>query len=191
MHTVLAWLPSPAKSKAKTINKETNKQKKGREIHWTNVSKMAEAWERGMLLNDESVLFMPFWLCIWSLLFSSAECTFFYLSALGSLVLPSACSGQVGLLHQREKSTIFLVCLSLWHLNKPEKCINSAKDWSQSDGWAGIISHSSFSVFIAINFKSGNRAQEHDVLGRKFAHLWLMGISITSLLPWLSELHHC
>jgi hypothetical protein len=33
--------------------------------------------------------------------------------------------------------------------------------------------------------------QEHDVLGRKFVHLWLMGISITSLLPWLSELHHC
>lgn len=31
----------------------------------------------------------------------------FYLSALGSLVLPSACSGPVGLLHQREKSNIF------------------------------------------------------------------------------------
>lgn len=58
----------------------------------------------------------------------------FYLFALGSLVLPSVCSGQVGLPHQTEKSNIFLVCLSLWHLNKPEKCINLAKDWSRSDG---------------------------------------------------------
>lgn len=150
---------------------------------------MAAALERYKILNDEPCSCLSAWA-------SEACCSHqlsarFYLSALGSLVLPSACSGQVGLLHQREKSNIFLVCLSLWHLNKPEKCINLAKDWSQSDGWVGTTSHSSFSVFIAINFKSGNRLQEHDVLGRKFVHLWLMGISITSLLPWLSELHHC
>lgn len=151
---------------------------------------MASSLERYEVLNDESCLWLSAWAsetcCSHQ---PSARC--FYRSALGSLLFPSACSGPVGLLHQREKSNIFLVCLSLWHLNKPEKCINLAKDWSQSDGWAGITPHSSFSVFIAINFKSGNRLQEHDVLGRKFAHLWLMGISITSLLPWLSELQHC
>lgn len=98
--------------------------------------------------------------------------------------------GRWGFFTKEKRVISFLVCLSLWHLNKPEKCINLAKDWSQSDGWAGISPHSSFSVFIAINFKSGNRLQEHGVLGRKFAHLWLMGISITSLLPWLSELRH-
>lgn len=65
----------------------------------------------------------------------------------------SSCTqGSGGLLYQREEHNFLLVCLALWHLNKLERCINLAKDWGQSDGWTGIISRFSCSVFIAINF---------------------------------------
>lgn len=67
---------------------------------------MASALERDEILNDESCVCLSDWAseacCSHQ---PSARC--FYLSALGSLVLPSACSGPVGLLHQREKSNIF------------------------------------------------------------------------------------
>lgn len=85
------------------------------------------------------------------------------------------CSG--GLLSRREEHNILLVCLALWHLNKLERCINLAKDRGQSDGWTGIISHFSCSVFIAINFKQGNRLQGVCCIRKEVCTLlWLIGI---------------
>lgn len=97
------------------------------------------------------------------------------------------CSG--GLLYQREEHNILQVCLVLWHLNKLERCINLAKDWGQSDGWTGIISYFSCSVFIAINFKQGNRLQGVCCIRKEVCILlWLLGIlvqpSSTSLAEW-------
>ena len=118
----------------------------------------------------------PSWLNLSNLLFSAAE-WMFYSFSLGSVSVCMQSSG--GLLYWREEHNILQVCLALWHLNKLERCTNLAKDRGQSDGWTGIISHFSCCVFIAINFKQGNRLHGVCCIRKEVCILlWLISILV-------------
>lgn len=132
--------------------------------------------QRSRVYRDDFIVISPNWTSQTCYSHLQSEC--FYPFSLGFLVsICMQCSG--GLLYQREEYNILLVCLALWHLNKLERCINLAKDQGQSDGWTGIISHFSCSVFIAINFKQGNRLQGVCCIRKEACTLlWLIGILV-------------
>lgn len=138
--------------------------------HWEMYKISRDCIERWFYCN-------PSWLDTSNLLFSSAKWMFLFIFP-GLLVsICMRCSG--GLLYRKEEHNILLVCLALWHLNKLERCINLAKDRGQSDGWTGIISHFSCAVFIAINFKQGNRLQGVCCIRKEVCTLlWLIGILV-------------
>lgn len=127
-----------------------------------------------IVVRDDFIVILP---VITTLLFLSATCMFLFLFPGLPFSICMRYSG--GLLYRREEHNILLVCLALWHLNKLERCINLVKDWGQSDGWTGIISHFSCSVFIAINFKQGNRLQGVCCIRKEVCTLlWLIGVLV-------------
>lgn len=140
--------------------------------YWTKVRRIdwalgnVQDFSKSLVLRDDFIVIPTDW--------TSQACYYhlqwkcFHLVSLGSLVsICIQCSG--GLLNQRHEHNILLVCRALWHSSKLQRCIILAKDQGQSDGWTGMLSCFSCSVFVVVHLKQGEAdSEESAAFRRKF-----------------------